>query len=76
MSDPRNPHRLVQGVSIACIAAAVAPASELLAALTPDERFAVHREIEAQLEPLPRRGRAMTHSPQGQEEHHEGEHHG
>jgi hypothetical protein len=50
MSDPRSPRRLMHGVSIARIAAAVAPAIELLAALTPDERAAVHREVEALIE--------------------------
>jgi hypothetical protein len=51
MTDPRNPHRLVlHGASIARIAAAVAPAVELLAALTHDERLAVHREVEVPIE--------------------------
>jgi len=46
MSYPRNPRRFVHGASIARIAAAVAPAVELLGALTPDERLAVQREVE------------------------------
>jgi hypothetical protein len=50
MGNPHDPQRLVPGVSIARIVAAVAPAIELLAALTPDERAAVHREVEALIE--------------------------
>jgi hypothetical protein len=50
MSDPRSPQRLMHGVPIARIVAAVASAIDLLAALTPDERAAVHREVEAPIE--------------------------
>jgi hypothetical protein len=50
MSDPHDPQRLVHGVSIARIAAAVAPAVELLASLTPDVCAPVYREVEVLLE--------------------------
>jgi hypothetical protein len=60
MGNPQDPQRLVDGVSIARIAAGVAPAIgllvELLAALTPDERAAVHREVEAPIEDRHLRG--------------------
>jgi hypothetical protein len=50
MSDPHDPQRLVHGVSIARIAAAVARAVELLGALTPDICAVVCREVEVLLE--------------------------
>jgi hypothetical protein len=50
MSDPRSPQRLLHGVSIVRIAAAVAPAAELLAALTSDVCAAAYREVEALIE--------------------------
>lgn len=48
--SPADRLHFVHGVSIARIAAAIAQAIELLAAPTPDQRFAVHREVEALVE--------------------------